>query len=125
MPITVGARKTHTNGLIAKLEGIENRDMARELAGLHIGLERRSLPSTEEDEFYWIDLIKAQVSDTEGNILGTIQRFIETGAHDVIVISPTEQKSDQPPLLIPFIFGDTVQRVDLEMHKVVVRAGIV
>src|SRR3712207_3290807 len=44
-------------GVIAKAEGIEDRDAAEALRGLDLYVPRDCLPEPEEDEFYVSDLV--------------------------------------------------------------------
>ena len=62
----------------------------------------------EDGEFYWTDLIGSRVVTTGGVDLGEIERMMETGANDVMVVRGGVER------LIPFLFGSVVQSVDLD-----------
>src|SRR5690242_12648371 len=49
--------RKHAKGMIAKLEGQENPEQARLLTGKKIAVKRSDLPTLENDEYYWRDLI--------------------------------------------------------------------
>ena len=95
-------------GLAALLPGYEDREQAANLVGQQIFVEREQLPPAEKDEYYWSDLIGLKVHTTTGVVLGRVDRLMETGANDVLVIQGDREH------LVPFIQGQYVKRVDLE-----------
>lgn len=101
----------HGKGLIAKLEGIEDRDQAFELNGLEIKVARRQLPEPQENEFYWSDLHGCEVSNLDGEQLGTVDDLIETGANDVMVLRGERER------LIPFT-RNVILEVDLAGRRI-------
>jgi len=87
----------HSNTLVAKLDGIDDRDAAFALRGQEISIQRSRLPPPADDEFYWSELIGLKVVNREGAVLGTVSSLMETGAHDLLVIKGTREH------LIPFV----------------------
>ena len=120
--ISVEKARAHGNGLVALLDQIGDRDAAARLTGMEIGLPRASLPSADPDEFYWVDLIGGEVVTLEGDSLGRVVSFMETGAHDVMVVQDlgTSDRSAHPERLIPFVMGAVVKEVELERPRIVV-----
>jgi 16S rRNA processing protein RimM len=94
---TVEAIQDHSNTLVAKLVGIDDRDAAYALRGQEISVAKRDLPPPEENEFYWSDLIGLKAVNREGVELGRVDSLLETGAQDVLVIKGKREH------LIPFI----------------------
>lgn len=86
--------------VIASLKGVHDRDAAALLKGSLIAIPRELLPETEDDEFYWNDLIGLQVQNLQGQHFGRVVRLLETGAHDVLVI---QNDVDASEILIPFV----------------------
>ena len=84
--------------LVVKLEGVENRTQAEELAGYEIAVSQNELPDLE-GEYYWRDLIGLTVRDTRGNVLGEVVDLMETGSNDVLLLKDSEGKS----LAIPWL----------------------
>ena len=95
-------------GLVALLPGFEDREQARHLVGQQIFVTREQMPATAADEYYWSDLEGLDVHTTRGEILGKVERMMETGANDVLIIRGSREH------LVPFIQGQYVTRVDLE-----------
>jgi 16S rRNA processing protein RimM len=103
---TVETIQEHSNALVAKLEGIDDRDAAYALRGQEISVERSKLPPPEENEYYWSDLIGLTAVNREGVELGKVDSLMETGAQDVLVIKGKQEH------LIPFI-AQFVGKVDV------------
>ena len=49
--------------------------------------------------------------------LGIINTILETGANDVISVSPTSESIDQKERLIPYIKDKVVKKVDFKKGK--------
>lgn len=107
-PLKIVDGRKQGKGLVALLAGFEDREQAVTLVGLQIFVNRDQLPATAEDEYYWSDLEGLEVHTTRGEVLGRVERLMETGANDVLVIHGDRQH------LVPFIQGQYVTRVDLE-----------
>lgn len=98
----------HGKGIIARLDGIEDRDEARLLIGAVIRVPRGRFAQTAEDEFYRADLIGLKVRNREGVWLGEVSEVMETGANDVLVLQGERRR------LLPFVMHQIVEAVDLE-----------
>ncbi len=106
----------HSNALIARLEGIDDRDQAFALRGLEVSVPRSALPPPEENEFYWADLIGLLAINHQGMELGRVESLMETGAHDVLVVKGKREH------LIPFIAA-FVGKVDMAAGRIEVDWG--
>lgn len=91
--------RAHQGGFVAQLAQVDDRDAAALLAGQDIRVPISQLPVTESDEFYWRDLIGMQARCPAGRALGEVTQLLETGAHDVLVIT-TPAKLE---VLVPFV----------------------
>ena len=94
-------------GLAALLPGMADREQAMSLVGQQITVSREQMPATDEDEYYWSDLEGLEVYTLNGDMLGRVERMMETGANDVLVIR------GQREYLVPFVQGQFVKNVDL------------
>jgi 16S rRNA processing protein RimM len=112
MRVEHGRRQAKT--VIAKLEGVDDRDSAMQLKGATIAIQPEQLQALGKDEYYWRDLVGLRVCNKEGVELGTVQRLMETGANDVLVVSGGEGDAAQKELLIPWTPGRAILDVDLE-----------
>lgn len=107
-PMTVAEGRRHGKGVVARLEGITDRDAASALVGAQIAIRRDQLPTLAEDEYYWSDLEGLRVTTVDGVELGVVDHLMETGANDVLVVKGDRER------LIPFLRGDVVVDVDLQ-----------
>jgi 16S rRNA processing protein RimM len=108
------AWRRHGKGLVAQLQGYEDRDQARALSGKTIAIRRDQLPPPSADECYWVDLQGLQVETSEGVALGQVSHLIETGANDVLVVRGERER------LLPFVWGQCVLEVDFEAGRLLV-----
>src|SRR5688572_6438295 len=53
--------KTHSDTVVAAARELTDRDAAHALRGARVFVARSSFPTAAEDEFYWVDLIGADV----------------------------------------------------------------
>jgi 16S rRNA processing protein RimM len=95
--------------LIGRIVGTPNRTAAEKLKGLQFFVPRDSLPSTNDDEYYFSDLVGLSVEDTDGKALGTISSVENFGAGDVLEIVGVVNGG----LMVPFT-KETVPQVDIQ-----------
>ncbi len=105
-------------GLVARLEGVNDCDAARELIGAEITVPQTALPATGIDEFYWSQLTGLRVENVQGVDLGRVTGLFETGANDVMVVNDRAGKKEKEHL-IPFTKFAVID-VDLDDEKIVV-----
>ena len=73
----------NTTVVIAKIDGVDDRNMAETLRGTELFVERGALPDLKDDEFYQADLIGFAVVRNGQNI-GNVDCFQNYGAGDII-----------------------------------------
>ncbi|MBC9249664.1 ribosome maturation factor RimM [Pseudomonas alcaligenes] len=105
--------------LVAKLKGLDDREVARTFAGFDICVPRAQLPTLAEDEFYWYQLVGLKVIDTHGQLFGAIDHLFETGANDVMVVKPCVGSLDDRERLLPYT-AQCVLKVDLAAGEMLV-----
>ena len=103
--------KLHGNGVVVKLQYIDDRTQAETLIHAEIWVAKNELPSLAKDEFYWFQLKGLSVVNADGDLLGHVKKMMETGANDVLVV---QDKADQQEILIPYVREHVVKYVDLE-----------
>ncbi len=108
------AHKQQGRQLLARLEGIAERELAHSLVGLAIAIETAALPEPAPGEYYWAELLGMEVFDRDGKRFGRVADIQETGANDVLFVG------GEKPCLIPFVQEEIVQDVDLENRRIVV-----
>ncbi len=109
--------KKHGKTIVAQLPGIADRDAAQPLMGQPVSVETSQLRQLPEGDFYWHQLVGLTVVDQEGRVVGSVDAMFETGANDVMVVKPPHDK-DQKDVLIPYIYGQTIECVDLATAEI-------
>lgn len=112
--------KVHGNGLVAHIDGYDDRDQAKELAESYIKIDVASLPKLEAGDFYWHQLEGLKVLTVEGQLLGKVHHLMETGSNDVLVIRKCEGSLDAKERLVPYLPDQVVKSVDLELSQMTV-----
>lgn len=102
--------------LVAKVEGITNKEQADDLKGIRLFASRDQLPALPDDEFYYADLIGLTVLDTGGTVLGKVHAVQNHGASDLLEIMPSAGGNT---ILLPFT-REVVPTVDLATGRIIV-----
>jgi 16S rRNA processing protein RimM len=90
-----GARSSHRllegrlqgRGLVARLEGVTDRDAAALWRGAMIEVQRSALPPPGKREYYRGDLIGFTVRNLEGVELGKLDHFVEGAGSAMMVVA--------------------------------------
>lgn len=104
--------RRHGKGLVARIEGCDDRDQAAALVEQEIAVTRDRLPPAGADEFYWTDLEGLEVWTCEGTCLGRVDHLFSTGVNDVLVVAGERER------LIPFAWDDVVRSVDFGQGRI-------
>ena len=86
-PISLAVREVVKRGVVAAIEGVEDRDAAAALAGTRLYVPRAALPAPGDDEFYYADLIGLRVELADGRAFGTVAAVHNFGAGDIIEVA--------------------------------------
>ncbi len=100
--------------VVARLEGVEDRDQAIALRGAKVTVPRAVFPRAPKGHFYWADLIGLRVFTVDQIDLGLVHGLLETGANDVLEVRGDRER------LIPFVMGPYVKDVDLDAGRITV-----
>ena len=105
--ISIDETKTHSDSVVAKVSGLDDRTAAESLRGARIFLPRSSFPVASKDEYYWVDLIGLHVVNREGVALGSVRDLMATGPHSVLCVEYTATQEDGSSStlerMIPFV----------------------
>jgi 16S rRNA processing protein RimM len=109
--------RPHGNAVVARLQGIEDRDAAARLTGALIEVERSALPEPGERQHYRADLLGCEVYNTEGCRLGTVRYFVDAPAGAVMVV---EDGGGESPAREHWVLADPshLLEVDLAARRV-------
>ncbi len=101
--------------VIARIEGVSDRNEAEALAGTRLYVPRAALPELEEEEFYHADLLGLVAELADGTPLGKVCAVHNFGAGDILEVERDEGAS----LMVPFT-RRVVPVVDIEGGRMVI-----
>jgi len=82
------------DGVVARIDDVDDRDVAQALRGTGLYLPRAALPEVEdEDEFYQADLIGLSARRADGSILGKIVAVHDFGGGEMLELALEEGAS--------------------------------
>jgi 16S rRNA processing protein RimM len=120
--VQVAEIKAHSDGVVARLEGLDSRSAAEALKGVRIYVPRSAFPATPEGEYYWVDLIGLEVVNREGLPMGVVRDLLPTGPNSVLVLEYSETVDGQERVaerMIPFVAA-YVDGVDQQARRITV-----
>jgi 16S rRNA processing protein RimM len=119
--------REHGGVVVAMAQEVADRTAAEALHGARVFVSRASFPTAGDDEYYWVDLIGLSVVNRDGVLLGHVTDLIDTGAHSVLRVQPTDAAGgavpEQAERLIPFVAA-YIDAVDLAAKQVRVDWGL-
>ena len=107
----VEALSTVKGAVLARIEGVADRNAAEAIRGLRLYVERERLPGTGEREWYEADLIGLSAVGRDGRDWGKVIAFHDFGAGSVMEMSGG--------VMLPFT-DEAVPEIDVEGRKVVI-----
>jgi 16S rRNA processing protein RimM len=109
------------NGMvIARIDGVSDRNGAEALKGLRLYVARAALPPTEEGEYYRADLIGLRAERRDGSVYGQVVDVQNYGAGDLLEI----ERADGETEYLPFTLA-TAPLVDIPRGRLVVEPPVV
>jgi 16S rRNA processing protein RimM len=114
-PMKMAEGRRHGDSLVARLEGIEDRDRAARLQGASIRVARSALPKLRKREFYQADLVGLNVSNVDGAALGKVAHFVETPGGTVMVVRAEAGNEHWVPAT-----REHLRKVDLQAGQIIV-----
>ena len=113
-PARVESSRSVKNGLLVKLDSVNDRTRAESLRGLQLKVSQCEAQPLPDGSYYYFQIIDMHVWSDGGEYLGEIREILPAGGTDVYVV-----KDDGKALLIPAL-ADVVVKVDLEGNKMTV-----
>ena len=116
IPLEKNTCRYFKNMVILSFKGYTDINQIEKYKGCELYVTRENAVALEEDEYYIADAIDSEVVTEDGEVLGTLEDVMQTGANDVFVVRLKNGKE----LLIPVI-PDCLVDMDLESKKITVR----
>src|SRR5690606_10449785 len=87
LTVTILSARTTTNVLVARLDGVTDRNAAEKLNGVELYVDRALLPEPDdEDDFYHADLLGLHARLADGSEIGIAAAVPNFGAGDLLEI---------------------------------------
>jgi 16S rRNA processing protein RimM len=103
-------------GVLARAQGIEDRNAAEALRGTELFVPRSALPELAPEEFYYSDLEGMEALRADGSRFGVVHGVANFGAGDLIEVLA----DDGQRISLPFT-RESVPSIDLERRRLVVQ----
>ncbi len=107
-------RKLEKGSVIAKLEGVKSVDDAQRIRGCSVMVEISDLAETEENEYYWFQLIGLRVYTTDRKYVGHVENLMDRISHSLLIV-----KKGKKEFLIPMI-NTVVKEINLKDSTLVI-----
>lgn len=127
--VEVLSSRTQGSTIVGQLKGMADRDQAEQLRGCTVWVSRAAFPATEDDEYYWVDLIGCEVhgvDEAEAPVrLGRVREVMDNGAHAVLHVTRLDAlgqplldaKGREASLMVPFVAAH-VHAVDVASRRI-------
>jgi 16S rRNA processing protein RimM len=110
--VVIAAARVTGRRIVLKLAGVDSREQAEAVRGVHLVIPRSRAVELGADEYFLDQLLGLAVVTTAGESLGEITAVLKTGANDVY---------ETPLALIPAT-KDVIREIDLDRRRMVVQA---
>lgn len=115
--------RRQAKGLLVHVDGYDDPESARRLTGVELWVRTDTMPELTDGEFYWHQLLGMRVVNQQAELFGQVTKLMETGANDVLVITPTEDSLDDRERLVPYLVDTVIVAVDLDGKTITVNWG--
>lgn len=113
-PHRVASLRRHRDAMLLRFEGFADRDSVEIFRNQFVYVGRADAAPLEEGEYYFYQLENIRVVTDDGEELGRLVDYIETGANDVYIV-----RGPRGDLLLPVI-PEVIVRVDIEARVMTV-----
>lgn len=110
----VEKKRIHKRSILIKLRGIDTPEIAGGFVGRSVFLNREDLVQTDEDEYYWFELLGLDVVTSDGRFIGTVEHLMETPASDILIVT-----SGKDEFLVP-VNDKFILNIDIEKSEITI-----
>jgi 16S rRNA processing protein RimM len=114
-PVMIKSLRHHNRGMLIALEGYDSREAVNGLRNHEIFVPTEDRPPLPDGEYYLHQLVGLTAITEDGDSLGIVSDWIETGANGVFVVRDKEGNE----ILLPDI-DEVVLKIDLEAGEMLV-----
>lgn len=114
-PVEIATVRPHKQFILVSFKDMQNINDIEKYKGMDLLVADADLQTLEEGEFYYKDIIGAEVVTEDGVSVGNVKEIFETGANDVWVV----KRQGKDDLLLPMI-EDVIKAVDVDNQKITI-----
>lgn len=114
-PVEIATVRPHKQFILVSFKDMQNINNVEKYKGMDLLVADADLQTLEEGEFYYKDIIGAEVVTEDGLSIGNVKEIFETGANDVWVV----KRQGKDDLLLPMI-DDVIKEVDVDNQKITI-----
>lgn len=100
---------------VLKISGLDNINSADDLKNKTVYVDSDELSDTNEDEYYWFQIIGIQVYEKGGKFIGQVQDLLDRSQQPILIIVGTDKRE----ILIPFA-DEIIKEIDLKNNKIII-----
>ncbi|WP_343190185.1 ribosome maturation factor RimM [Buchnera aphidicola (Mollitrichosiphum nigrofasciatum)] len=107
------------NITIIKIHNINTREQTIHIKNKEIFTQIYNLQKLKKNEYYYINILKCHVFTIHKQYLGNVKKILNTKKQDILVIKKHKliQKKE---ILIPFVIGITIKKINLIKKTIIV-----
>lgn len=114
-PVVILRRRSHSSSLLLRFEEYEDPTLLSSLTNKYVYVRADDRPALPEGEYYHHQLLGLQVITDQDQILGKLEKILETGANDVYIV----RSENGPEILLPAI-DPVILKIDLDSGCIIV-----
>ena len=119
--LNITSHRPVKNGFAVTCTEVETREQAQALSGTKLYVRRADMPTPDEDEFYFEDLIGCDVKTTDGKRMGKVLAVYNHGAGDLLEISGgTDKQGNAHGMFFHPFTKIAVPKVDIKAGRIVI-----
>ena len=116
--LSIDNSRKQNSTLLVHFKGFDDPESSQQLVGAELWIGADLMPELEEGNYYWHQLQDMEIVNLQQEVLGQVSKLLETGANDVLVVSPTAQSIDNRERLIPYLKDKVIKNVDIDANRI-------
>lgn len=119
-PVRIAASRGANEGLIVRVEGVDDRDNAKGLTAAEFFVDGSDLLPATPDSYYPFQVEGSRVYEG-GELIGSVTRLVESRVANPYL---EVRREDGTQVLIPFV-KDVVSVIDVDGGRIEIRSGFI
>lgn len=115
LTLTIDTYRRHKNFDLLSFEGYPSINQVESFRDGILKVAKEDRVELAENEFYYYEIIGAEVVTEEGKVIGKVKEILSPGANDVWVV----QRKGKKDALLPYI-DSVIKEVDVTAQKIIV-----